>query len=194
MRADATTAGSDTDALMPLVYAELRRLAHHYLRRERSGHTLQATALVHEVFLRLAPNRDADWHDRGRFVAIAAHLMRQILVEYARGRHREKRGGKDHRRVALDEAVAVIDPSECDRWEALDRALDRLAQLSARQAEIVELKYFGGLTVDEIAGALHVSPKTVKRDWSVARAWLRRELVGSPSPAGFAPSPEKPTA
>jgi len=104
--------------------------------------------------------------------------MRQVLVEYARGRHREKRGGKDQRRVPLDEAVALIDPSECDRWEALDEALERLARLSARQAQIVELRYFGGLTVDEVADALRVSPKTVKRDWSIARAWLRRELTG----------------
>jgi RNA polymerase sigma-70 factor, ECF subfamily len=169
---------ADADKFLPVVYAELRRLAHHYLRQERTGHTLQATALVHEVYLRLAPRGGDHWDDRSRFVGIAAHLMRQVLVEYARGRHREKRGGKDQRRVPLDEAVALIDPSECDRWEALDEALERLARLSARQAQIVELRYFGGLTVDEVADALRVSPKTVKRDWSIARAWLRRELTG----------------
>jgi len=169
---------ADADKFLPVVYAELRRLAHHYLRQERTGHTLQATALVHEVYLRLAPRGGDHWDDRARFVGIAAHLMRQVLVEYARGRHREKRGGKDQRRVPLDEAVALIDPSECDRWEALDEALERLARLSARQAQIVELRYFGGLTVDEVADALRVSPKTVKRDWSIARAWLRRELTG----------------
>ena len=170
---------ADADKFLPVVYAELRRLAHHYLRQERTGHTLQATALVHEVYLRLAPQGGDDWDDRSRFVGIAAHLMRQVLVEYARGRRREKRGGKDQRRVPLDEAVALIDPSECDRWESLDEALERLARLSARQAQIVELRYFGGLTVDEVADALRISPKTVKRDWSIARAWLRRELSGS---------------
>jgi len=175
----------DADKFLPVVYAELRRLAHHYLRQERTGHTLQATALVHEVYLRLAPQGGDDWDDRARFVGIAAHLMRQVLVEYARGRRREKRGGKDQRRVPLDEAVALIDPSECDRWESLDEALERLARLSARQAQIVELRYFGGLTVDEVAGALRISPKTVKRDWSIARAWLRRELTD----AGSTPDP-----
>ena len=174
---------ADADKFLPVVYTELRRLAHHYLRQERTGHTLQATALVHEVYLRLAPQGGDQWDDRSRFVGIAAHLMRQVLVEYARGRRREKRGGKDQRRVPLDEAVALIDPSECDRWEALDEALERLARLSARQAQIVELRYFGGLTVDEVAAALRISPKTVKRDWSIARAWLRRELTGD-SPCG----------
>lgn len=168
---------AEADKFLPVVYAELRRLAHYYLRQERTGHTLQATALVHEVYLRLAPQGGDQWDDRSRFVGIAAHLMRQVLVEYARGRSREKRGGKDQRRVPLDEAVALIDPSECDRWEALDEALERLARLSARQAQIVELRYFGGLTVDEVADALRISPKTVKRDWSIARAWLRRELT-----------------
>lgn len=165
--------------LLAVVYTELRRLAHHYLRQERSGHTLQATALVHEVYLRLAPKEGNDWNDRGRFVGIAGHLMRQILVEYARGRTREKRGGKDQQRVPLDEGIAVIDPAECDQWEVLDKALNRLAQLSPRQSQIVELRYFGGLTVDEVANVLRVSPKTVKRDWSLARAWLRRELTPS---------------
>lgn len=168
------------EILVPLVYAELRRLARHYLRQERSGHTLQATALVHEVYLRLAPHGSGGWEDRGHFVGVAARLMRQILVEYARGRRRQKRGGADQRRVVLEETIAVIDPNQCDEWEALDEALNRLAQLSPRQAHIVELRYFGGLTVEESAAALRISPKTVKRDWSVARAWLRRELRRSP--------------
>jgi RNA polymerase sigma factor (TIGR02999 family) len=168
-------------SLLAVVYTELRRLANHYLRHERSGHTLQATALVHEVYLRLAPRSDAEWNDRSRFVGVAGHLMRQILVEYARGRTREKRGGKDHRRVPLEESIATIDPAECDQWEALDEALDRLAQLSPRQSQVVELRYFGGLTVDEVAGVMRISPKTVKRDWSLARAWLRRELAVSPT-------------
>lgn len=163
-----------TGALFPAVYVELRRLAQHYLAHERAGHTLQATALVHEVYLRLIPQADATWEDRGRFVAIAAHLMRQVLVEHARGRARLKRGGAQER-VPLDDAVAG--PwDDFARWEDLDRALDRLAQLDARQAKVVELRYFGGLSVEEAAHVLGVSPKTVKRDWSVARAWLRREL------------------
>jgi RNA polymerase sigma factor (TIGR02999 family) len=167
------------EILVPLVYAELRRLAHHYLRQERSGHTLQATALVHEVYLRLAPQGSAGWEDRGHFVGVAARVMRQILVEYARGRRRHKRGGADQRRVPLEDTIAIIDPDQCDVWEALDEALDRLAHLSPRQAHIVELRYFGGFTVEESAAALRISPKTVKRDWSVARAWLRRELERS---------------
>ena len=164
-----------TGTFVPVMYAELRKLAHHYLSHERPGHTLQATALVHELYLRLIPQSDANWEDRGQFIGIAAHVMRQILVEYARGRGRQKRGG-DQQRVPLEENLAVIAPEESDRWEDLDRALNRLADLDARQAQIVELRYFGGLTVDETADVLSVSTKTVKRDWSIARAWLRREL------------------
>jgi RNA polymerase sigma-70 factor, ECF subfamily len=165
---------STNDALFPLVYAELRRLAHYYLSRERPGHTLQATALVHEVYLRLIPQGEATWQDRAKFIGIAAHVMREILVEYARGRHRLKRGG-DHERVPLHEEVGRLD-ADFSVWEDLDCALDRLAALDPRQSKVVELRYFGGLTVDEAAQVLGVSPKTVKRDWSIARAWLRREL------------------
>jgi RNA polymerase sigma factor (TIGR02999 family) len=160
--------------LFPLLYAELRRLAGRYLGRERPGHTLQATALVHEVYLRLVPQADATWEDRGRFVGIAAHIMRRILVEHARSRRRLKRGG-DAQRLPLEQDVAAVD-ADADRWEDLDRALDRLATLDPRQAKVVELRYFGGMTVEEAARVLGVSEKTVKRDWSVARAWLRREL------------------
>jgi RNA polymerase sigma-70 factor (ECF subfamily) len=167
---DAATGG----ALFPLLYAELRRLAHHYLARERPGHTLQATALVHEVYLRLIPQRTATWEDRARFVGVAAHVMRQILVEHARSRKRLKRGG-DYERRPLDEQTAPVD-ADAMKWEVLDQALDRLAVLDARQARVVELRYFGGMTVDEVAKVLGVSAKTVKRDWSVARAWLRREM------------------
>ena len=174
--------GHGTDTLTAAVYNELRQLARHYLSEERTGHTLQATALVHEVYLRLIPQQQANWEDRGRFVGIAAHLMRQVLVDYARGKRRDKRGGKHQERVPLDEDVAGIHPSESHRWEELDQALERLAQLDPRQSQIVELRYFGGLTVEETARVLNVSPKTVKRDWSVARAWLRRELAG-PAPA-----------
>lgn len=161
-------------ALFPLLYAELRRLAHRYLARERPGHTLQATALVHEVYLRLIPQNRATWEDRARFVGIAAHVMRQILVEHARSRNRLKRGGEYERRP-LDEQTARTD-ADAARWEVLDQALDRLAALDPRQARVVELRYFGGMTVEEVAKVLGVSPKTVKRDWSVARAWLRREM------------------
>jgi RNA polymerase sigma factor (TIGR02999 family) len=161
-------------ALFPLVYAELRRLAHHYIQGERPGHTLQATALVHEVYLRLAPQTGSGWGDRTQFVSIAAHVMREVLVEYARSRRRLKRGG-ELERIPLDDEMARIDANFA-RWEDLDSSLDRLAALNPRQAQVVELRYFGGLTVEEAALALGVSPKTVKRDWSVARAWLRREL------------------
>jgi RNA polymerase sigma factor (TIGR02999 family) len=161
-------------AVFPLVYAELRRLARHYLSRERPGHTLQATALVHEVYLRLMPEHQPFAEDRGRFIGIAAHVMREILVEYARGRNRLKRGG-EHERVPWNDRLASWD-ADFGRWEDLDRALDRLAALDARQAKVVELRYFGGMTVEEAAEVLDVSAKTVKRDWSIARAWLRREL------------------
>lgn len=160
--------------LFPIVYSELRRLAHHYLSHERAGHTLQATALVHEVYLRLIPQAEATLEDRSKFIGIAAHVMRQILVEHARARNRQKRGG-EFGRIPLHDTVAAIDP-DFARWEDLDRALNRLAELDPRQAQVVELRYFGGLTVEETAHVLGVSAKTVKRDWSVARAWLRREL------------------
>lgn len=160
--------------MFPLVYAELRRVAQRYLARERPGHTLQATALVHEVYLRLVPQAEATWEDRGKFVGIAAHVMRQVLVEHARSRRRLKRGGEAER-LPLEGDVAAIQ-ADADRWDDLDRALNRLAALDARQAKVVELRYFGGMTVEEAARVLGVSEKTVKRDWSVARAWLRREL------------------
>jgi RNA polymerase sigma factor (TIGR02999 family) len=166
--------------LVPAVYHELRRLAHSYLRGERQGHTLQATALVHEAYLRLIAQQPAAWTDRSKFIGVAAHLMRQILVEYARGRRREKRGGKEQRRVPLDESMFIVDPAHAERWEALDAALDRLAALSPRQTQIVELRYFGGLTIEETASLLDLSEKTVKRDWAAARAWLRRELGEPP--------------
>jgi RNA polymerase sigma factor (TIGR02999 family) len=164
-----------TDALVLAVYDELRRLAHHHLRRERPGHTLQTTALVHEVYLRLIPQDEATWTDRGKFIGVAAHLMREVLVDYARARSRAKRGG-GRRRVPLEEDVAAVDPAGGERWEDLDRALDRLGALEPRQVQVVELRYFAGLTVEETADVIGVSAKTVKRDWAVARAWLRREL------------------
>ena len=164
-------------SLVAAVYQELRRLAYGCLRGERPGHTLQATALVHEVYLRLLAQQPAACSDRSQFVALAAHLMRQILVDYARARRRAKRGGKHRQQVPLDESMAVIDPAQAEQWLDLDEALDRLATLSPRQMHVVELRYFGGLTVEEIAAVLQLGEKTVKRDWAAARAWLRRELT-----------------
>ena len=158
--------------LVPLVYKELRRLAGHYLREERIGHTLQPTALVHEAYLRLVGQDRADWQNRAQFVGVAAQLMRRILVDYARERGAVKRGG------ARFHADAGVLP-----WEnvlAVDSALARLAQLDAQQGQVVELRYFGGLTVEETAEALGISPRTVKRDWATAKAWLRAELGALP--------------
>ena len=161
---------------MPLVYDELRRLAASYLRRERPGQTLQATALVNEAYIRLIGEKAHNWQNRTHFLAIAALSMRQILVQRARARNAAKRGG-DPQRITLDEQLLPGSPGggEVD-LVALDAALDRLAALNERQAKIVELRYFGGLTVEEAANALGISPATLKRDWTLARAWLKKEL------------------
>ena len=168
----------DPGALMPLVYDELRRLAASYIRNEKPGQTLQATALVHEAFVRLSAEKGQPWKNRTHFLAIAALSMRQILVQRARARHAEKRGGEAER-ITLDESLlagqAGAGAGGVD-VVALDAALERLAEFDAQQAKIVELRYFGGLTVDETAEALEVSPATVKRHWTIARAWLRKEL------------------
>lgn len=162
--------------LMPLVYAELRRMAGHYLRGERIGHTLQPTALVHEAFLRLVGHDRAAWQHRGQFIGVAAQLMRRVLVDYARRRAAAKRAGAA---VTLDEER--LSPGVgVDRTEEIlcvEEVLGRLAQLDAQQARIVELRYFGGLTADETAAALGISARTVQRDWAMARAWLRAELA-----------------
>ena len=171
---------ADPAELMPQVYDELRRLAANYLRQERPGQTLQATALVHEAFLRLSKEKNQPWQNRTHFLAIAALSMRQILVQRARARHAEKRGGKDAERITLDESVVADRSSEAtggvDVLE-LDAALEKLAALDPQQAKIVELRYFGGLTVEEAAEALDISPATVKRHWTLARAWLKKELA-----------------
>ena len=164
------------DRLTPLVYEELRHQAARYLRRERPDHTLQTTALIHEAYLRLIDAKDVNWQSRAHFFAIAANLMRRILVEHARRRDADKRGGSQVR-VQLDEALAVANEADVDLL-AIDEALDRLAAIDPQQARVVELRFFSGLSVEETAAALGVSPKTVKRDWSVARAWLRREIGG----------------
>lgn len=165
------------DELLPIVYQELRRLAAAYLRRERPGQTLQPTALVHEAYLRLLKDRPDRWQNRAHFCAIAAHSMRQILIERARARGALKRGGPQPR-VTLDESIVAGEDRSIDLL-ALDEALERLAVLDADQARLVELRYFGGLTIEETAEAMAISPATVKRHWTVARAWLARELEGS---------------
>lgn len=161
------------DRLVPLVQRELRQLAAAHLRRERPDHTLQPTALVHEVYLRLVGASDVSWQDRSHFFGIAARLMRQILVDHARRRRAAKRGGLATR-VTLDDDVAVERNLDV---EALDEALARLAELDPRQGRVVELRFFGGLGVEETAEVLRISPTTVKREWRTARAWLYRELA-----------------
>jgi len=161
--------------LMPLVYDELRRLAAGYIRHERPGQTLQATALVNEAFIRLSNERGNQFANRTHFLAIAALSMRQILVQRARARKAEKRGS-DPERITLDEALIADRAGEQIDVIELDAALERLAAFDPQQAKIVEMRYFGGLTVEETAEALEISPATVKRHWTLARAWLRREL------------------
>ncbi len=165
------------DAMTEQVYAELRRVAAAYLRRERPGQTLQPTALVNEAYVRLA-GQHPRFENRAHFCAIAANAMRQILVERARARHAKKRGG-GAARVTLNEGLAAAPEATVD-LSALDEALERLAALDAQQARIVELRFFGGLSVEETAEVMGISPATVKRHWAVARAWLAREL-GSPA-------------
>jgi len=161
---------------MPLVYEELRRLAHHYLRKERADHTLQSTALVHEAYLRLAGQNAPQWQNRAHFFGIAAHIMRQILVEYARGRNTDKRGGNAVT-LTLDDAVAISQGMNTD-VVALDKALTELSDLDAQQGRIVELRFFAGLTIEDTSEVLGISPATVKRDWVTARAWLFRAMTG----------------
>jgi RNA polymerase sigma-70 factor (ECF subfamily) len=160
--------------LVPLVYDELRRLARHYMRRERADHTLQATALVNEAYLKLVQHQSVDWQNRAHFFGIAAWVMRHILVDHARGHGREKRGA-GQQLVSLEEAL-VFSPEKSAELIKLDESLERLAKLDPRQGRIVELRFFGGLTVEETAHVLGISPKTVKREWSVAKAWLHGDL------------------
>src|SRR5271165_2632655 len=163
--------------LIPLVYSELRRLAGGYMRRERSDHTLQPTALVHEAYLRLVGQRAVDWQSRSHFFGIAAQVMRRILVDNARGHMRDKRGG-GQKPVPIDEAL-VFAPEQSEEFLKLNEALDRLTKLDERQGKIVELRFFGGLTVEQTAELMGISPKTVKRDWSMAKAWLHGDLKAS---------------
>jgi RNA polymerase sigma-70 factor (ECF subfamily) len=163
------------DRLTPIVYAELHRLAKRYMKRERPGHSLQATALVNEAYMRLVDYKGMHWQNRAHFFAVSAQLMRRILVEHAR-RHNLKRGGNVPH-VALDDAAIIGGDRDAD-LVLLDEAMNTLAQFDARKAQVVEMRFFGGLSVDETAEVLKVSPVTVMRDWSTAKAWLYRELAG----------------
>lgn len=175
---------------MPLVYDELRRIAGRYISRERAGQTLQATALVNEAFVRLAAERPREFQNRTHFLAIAALSMRQILVQRARARDAAKRGGAAHQRITLNDANIADampgsgQPADGDDVDllALDEALTRLAAMDPELARLVELRYFGGMTVEETAEALQVSPATVKRQWAIARAWLKRAIEGVAPP------------
>lgn len=171
------------DSLLPLVYRELHRLAQSYMRRERPEHTLQTTALINEAYLRLAQDA-ADWNNREHFIGIAAQVMRRVLVDYARSHNAQQRAG-GLKRVEMHEELA-ISPERLDEVIALDEALVRLAEKNPRQAQVVELRYFGGLSVEQIAAVLEIAPRSVKRDWSLARIWLFRELQPENKNAGEA--------
>ncbi len=163
------------DELLPRVYDELRRLAKSYLNRERENHTLQPTALVHEAYLRLLGQKEIEWQNRAHFFGISARLMREILIEYARGRNRQKRGREFKTQIALDENISFANQNELDVFE-VDEALSKLEKLDERQAKIVEMKFFGGLTIEEIAEVLSISSATVKREWSTAKLLLYKML------------------
>lgn len=165
---------SELDELMPVVYDELRRLAQKYLSREGAGHTLQTTALVHEAYLRLVDQKSVNWQNRAQFFGIAAQMMRRILINHAKERQAKKRQGHAIR-VSLDEAVNFFEKAEVD-LTALDEALNELAALDPQQTKIVELRFFGGLTIDEASEVLEISPATTKREWDCAKLWLRRRL------------------
>ena len=168
------------DALVPLVYDELRHLAHHYLQRERPGHTLQSTALVHEAYARLVEQNLPEWQNRAHFFGVAAQLMRQILVDYARNRRAAKRGG-DACRVTLDDAASLPQRVDVD-VVALDDALKHLAKIDPQQSRVVELRFFAGLSIEDASEVMGISTSTVTRDWNTARVWLYRELDrGTPS-------------
>lgn len=163
------------DRLMPLVYEELQRLARHHLRDERAGHTLNTTALVHEAYLKLVDQREVKWQNRAHFFALASMAMRRILVNYARRRNRAKRGGGTPR-LTLDDGLVVMSDARAEEVVALDEALTRLEALNERAARVVECRFFAGLTIAETSEALGTSATTIKRDWRLAKTWLRREL------------------
>ncbi len=163
-----------SDQLFSIVYNELRKLAASYMRRERAGHTLQATALVHEAYMQLVDQTRVNWHNRAHFFGVAAQLMRRILVDYARSAHAAKRGGEASK-LSLEEAIGLTDKNEV-AFDEIDEALTRLAALDPQQSRIVELRFFGGLTVDEAAEVIGTSPSTVEREWRMAKAWLHKQL------------------
>ena len=169
---------SALDQMTPVLYEELRRLARHFLAAERPGHTLQPTALVHEAYLRLVNQRSADWRNRAQFLGLAASMMRRILINHAEARHAAKRQG-DAERVAVGETPGGSAPLQLDIL-ALNRSLDDLTALDPQQARVVELRYFGGLSIEETAEVIGVSPATVKREWVAARLWLLRHMEGEP--------------
>jgi RNA polymerase sigma-70 factor, ECF subfamily len=170
--------GKAPEKLLPLVYGELRKLAHSYLQNERSDHTLQATALVHEAYIRLVDWEKVSWQNRAHFFAVAANVMRKILVDHAREKKAQKRDSGQ--KLSLDEAISLPsqNPREIDLI-ALDDALEKLAKFDKTQSKIVELRFFGGLTIEETAHAINISPATVKREWTVAKTWLFREIKGN---------------
>ena len=163
------------DRLLPIIYSELRRMAGSYMRRERPDHTLQPTALVNEVFLRLAGGEPVSWQNRAHFFGVASHAMREVLLDYARYRHRAKRGSQDVQNVEIDTVVLGVS-SKIENVIAIDEALQRLARIDPRQSRLIELRFFAGLNVDEAAEVMGISPKTINRDWRSAKAWLHREL------------------
>ncbi|HKG60423.1 MAG TPA: sigma-70 family RNA polymerase sigma factor [Pyrinomonadaceae bacterium] len=168
---------SALDDLYPLVYDELHRLARRYMSRERKGHTLQTTALINEAYVRLVDQKNVQWANRSHFFAISAQIMRRILIDHARRHQYAKRGG-GARQVSLEEAATVV-PDQSEELLRLDEALKSLAEMDPRRSQVVELRYFGGLNNEEIAGVLHISENTVTRDWNMARAWLYQQLTGS---------------
>jgi RNA polymerase sigma factor (TIGR02999 family) len=166
------------DKLLPLVYDELHRQAHRFLRRERQGHTLQTTALIHEAYLNVVGQKCIALQNRDHFFAISANVMRRILVNYANARHRQKRGGSAEN-LELNDSILIATKSKDFDLLELDEALTRLAKMDRQQAQIVELRYFGGLTIEQTAAVLGISPATIKRDWKLTKAWLYRELSGN---------------
>ncbi len=174
--------GGAAERLMPLIYDELRQIARGYLRRERADHTLQATGLVHEAYLRLVDQTVTSWQNRAQFFGVAACIMRRVLVDHARRHRAEKRGG-DWEKVEFDDALAAGLPRSLD-LVALDEALQNLARVDPRQSQVVELRFFGGLTTEEAAEVLDVSPRTIKREWRRAKAWLHREIMREKEIAG----------
>ena len=166
---------ASADALLSIVYDELRKIAAQYLRKENSGHTLQPTALVHEAYMKLIDISDINWQDRAHFFAVSANVMRHILVDHARAKLADKRGG-DSERIALEDAISLSNEPNVDVL-AVDQALKELAEFDEQQSRIVELRFFGGLTIEETAHVVGISPATVKREWAMAKAWLHRKLT-----------------